>query len=160
MVLPQGCPSGDSSCPEERGDLFNNATSSTWKAQGYYHLILEENLGIDGVGYFGNDTVGLGIQGSGGPTLENQVVGGIATENYYLGVLGVNPKPINFTSLDEGQPSYISSLKEQSLIPSVSFGYTAGAQYSMSFASIVGHLTLILEHRIETSGWKLDFGWL
>ena len=129
VVLPLGCATGDTPCPDARGQLFSPNASSTWSQQGYYQLDIERNLDVTGDGEYGNDTLGLGIQGSNGPTLKNQVIGGIATDNYYLGMFGVNPKPTNFTNDDSGQASYMTSLKDQNLIPSLSFGYTAGAPY-------------------------------
>lgn len=75
--------------------------------------------------------MGLGIQGSGGPSLKDQVIGGIADERYYVGMLGLNHTPIRFPNLDGSRATYLSSLKEQNFIPSKSFGYTAGAQYRM-----------------------------
>ena len=90
---------------------------------------MEENLDIVGAGMFGNDTVSLAAPGSGGPTLQKQTVGGIAAQQFWLGMLGVNPKPTNFTNFTTQQPSYMTNLKEQDIIPSISFGYTAGNQY-------------------------------
>ena len=56
-------------------------------------------------------------------------------------MFGVNPKPTNYTSI-EGyrQDSYVTSLKKQNLIPSLSFGYTAGAPYRLK--KVYGSLTL------------------
>jgi hypothetical protein len=56
-----------------------------------------------------------------------------------FGVLGLGPKPTNFTDADVPQPSLMWSLKNQSMIPSMSFGFTAGAYYrgpSGSLASL------------------------
>ena len=89
---------------------------------------------------FGNDTLGLGIQGSGGPTLSDQIIGAYTSQELYLGMFGVNPASTNFTPQDEGRPSYLSTLKTQGLIPSLSFGYTAGAQYRLK--QVLGSLTL------------------
>ncbi|KAK5161623.1 hypothetical protein LTR04_004020 [Oleoguttula sp. CCFEE 6159] len=89
---------------------------------------------------YGYDTVGLGGVGEGGPTLKNMTVGGLAVNDFYLGIFGVNPKPTNFTSFAEGSPSYITTLRDQNLIPSVSFGYTAGARYRLR--SVLASLTL------------------
>lgn len=61
-------------------------------------------------------------------------VAGIATPNSYLGQFTVNPRPINFTDFNDPQPSYMTLLKEQNYIPSLSFGYTAGAQYRLKKA--------------------------
>ena len=96
---------------------------------------------MNGNGLWGNDTLGLGVQGSGGPTLNNQVIAGIVTDNFYIGMFGVNPKPTNYTSI-EGyrQDSYVTSLKKQNFIPSISFGYTAGAPYRQK--KVLGSLTL------------------
>ena len=116
---------------QDRGQTFNNESSSTWNVTGTFGLGIEGNLGLNAGGIFANDTVTLGIQGSGGPTLKNQIVAGIVSENYWLGQFGVNPQPTNYTALGDSQASYMSTLKQQNLIPSVSFGYTAGAPYRM-----------------------------
>lgn len=116
-------------------------TSSTWSPNGLWQLQNERNLGIFANGLFGNDTIGLGIQGSGGPTLQNQILATIGTEHFYLGMFAVNPKRTNYTGVTEqGQASYMTSLKEQNLIPSVSFGYTAGAPYRLK--KVLGNLVL------------------
>lgn len=89
---------------------------------------------------FGYDTVELGWQGSGGPSLDQQVVAGIATEEFYLGVFGLSPRPTNFTNFDSPKPSYLAVLKQRSMIPSFSWSYTAGNQYRLS--TVLGSLTL------------------
>lgn len=129
MVLPQGCAAGDKSCPTARGGIFNPNSSSTWSPYTYFELPIEKNLYGLVTGFFGNDTLNLTTQGSPGPSLENQVIGGLAVQKYYLGMLGVNPKATKVSASDSGQSSYITSLKAQNLIPSVSFGFTAGAAY-------------------------------
>lgn len=133
VVAPNGCPDSItkyiSECVDQRGGVFTNTSSSTWKAQGYYGILVEENLGINRTAFFGNDTISLGLPGSGGPTLENQVLGTTIAAEFSVGFFGVNPKPLNWTTMEHGQPSYITTLKEKNIIPSVSFGYTAGNQY-------------------------------
>ena len=131
VVLPEGCATKDSICKDQRGQIFSPNTSSTWQSYGAYELDSEGNLGLVGRGNFGNDTLGLGVQGSGGPTLPHQIIGGITTQNFFVGMFGVNPAPTNI-SIGGDQPSYMSSLKNQNLIPSLSVGYTAGAQYRTS----------------------------
>ena len=139
VVLPAGCNAGNDNCLNSRGLTFNPNTSSSWSQHGSYKLSTEQNLNLSAEATFGNDTLGLGIQGSGGPVLQNQVIGGFTDQGFYLGYFGVNSIPINFTA-QESQPSYISSLKNQNLIPSVSFGYTAGNQYRLK--QVLGSLTL------------------
>jgi len=142
VVTPQGCGKRDpTSCSDDRGGLFNSNKSSTWAQNGMYEIWNEQNLGMSEKGLWGNETVGLAVQGSGGPTLQNQVVAGIVTDNFYLGMFGVNPKPTNHTTFASGpQDSYMTGLKKQNLIPSTSFGYTAGAPYRLK--KVLGSLTL------------------
>jgi len=54
-----------------------------------------------------------------------------------FGMFGLGPKPTNFSDFNDPQPSYMWSLKNQSIIPSLSYGYTAGASYNSSLASLV-----------------------
>lgn len=142
VVLPQGCEAAADyeACAESRGWIFQSNESSTWEEKGIYDLWIQKNLGYGGNAIYGYDTVGLGGQGEGGPTLLNTTVGGFAVEDFYLGVFGVNPKPTNFTSFDNGSPSYMTLLKEQKHIPSLSFGYTTGARYR--FTGVLASLTL------------------
>ncbi|KXS94498.1 hypothetical protein AC578_4504 [Pseudocercospora eumusae] len=142
LVLPEGCQdaASQSACAESRGNVFYRNESSTWDEQGIYDLWIEKNLDYNGNAIYAYDTVALGGVGEGGPTLKNTTVGGLAVEHFYLGVLGVNPKPTNFTTFNQGSPSYMTLLKEQNYIPSLSFGYTAGAQYR--FTGVLASLTL------------------
>lgn len=134
VVLPEGCLRTDTICPDARGRIYNNNTSSTWSrlGGGYFELSVEQNLNSSVIGFYGRDTLGLGGQGSSGPSLPDQIIAGIGNELYYLGMLGVNRKPTDFGGVDGEKPSYIASLKAQGIIPSESFGYTAGAQYRES----------------------------
>ena len=138
VVLPQGCAAGDTSCPSARGGIFNPENSSTWSQYNYFELPIEQNLYVKVPGLFGNDTLSLGAQSGNRSSLENQVIGGIGEQKYYLylGMLGVNPKPTKLSAGDSGQSSYITSLKSQNIIPSVSFGFTAGAAYR-GFNSVI-----------------------
>lgn len=144
VVLPFGCPNAAdyNKCANSRGWIFNDTQSSTWDPIGNYSLWIEGNLGYTGGGHYAYETVGLGGQGEGGPTLTNTTVGGIGTYDFYLGHFGVNPKPTNFTDFNDPSPSYITKLKDQGLIPSLSFGYTAGAPYRFTSVGIKASLTL------------------
>lgn len=145
VVLPQGCTSRDpSNCETSRGGVFRPDQSDTWvqnnlSTSGTFSFGLESNLGYFSNAQYGYDTVTLGWQGSGGPSLQQQVVAGIATKDFYLGLFGVNPRPINFTNFDTLVPSFMSDLKNKSLIPSVSYAYTSGNQYRLNkvFASLI-----------------------
>lgn len=140
-----GCLSTDpSSCPNSRGGLVNVNSSSTWQDQGIYALGDEQNLPdyIDQYdnGDYGLETLGVGIAGSGGVRMDGMVVAAIATKDWYIGNLGVNQQPTNFSSFTNPHPSYLRSLKSAGKIPSLTYAYTAGNQYRNK--KVFGSLTL------------------
>ena len=83
--------------------------------------------------------MGLGIQGSGGPVLPDQIVAAFSTDDFYLGFIGVNPAPTTLQQ-EQQKASYLTTLKNQNMIPSLSFGYTAGNKYRLK--QVLGSLTL------------------
>ncbi|MCJ1404387.1 hypothetical protein MMC11_007612 [Xylographa trunciseda] len=133
VVLDEVC-SGQpdtSSCAEARGMTFNLNQSSTWKDQGIFDLYVEGNLNFTGNGEYGLDTVGLGLTSDIGPAVEGQVVAGIETTEFDFGILGLNVQPTNFTNFNNPVPSFFQTLVDQKLIPSLTWSYTAGNQYSL-----------------------------
>ena len=96
------------------------------------------------MGQFGYDTLGVpGQSGVANVSLEHQVVAGIATNTYYLGNLGLSSQNITFgTATSDSSPSFLGSLKNENLIPSLSFGYTAGASYRKA----TSHLDFVANH--------------
>ena len=78
-------------------EAFNYNESSTFTSQGTYELFLEKNLNYTGAGRFGLDTVGLGLQGEGGPTLDQQLLAVYHTQDFYYGLFGLHPKTTNLT---------------------------------------------------------------
>jgi hypothetical protein len=127
-----------------RGGTFNSSTSSTWNKGGTFYINsdgvgLEANLGYKIGAKFGQETVGLGYtDGAYGPVLTKQTVAGFATTSpMYLGLFGLNPEPVNYTTIGNfSAPSYLSSLKAQDVIPSLSWSYTAGAHYRLKAGSL------------------------
>jgi hypothetical protein len=89
-------------------------------------LYVEETLGYHGQGDYGLDTVGLGW-GSDVPSVANQVIAGIATPQFYLGSLGLDIRPFNFSNLQHPIPSLLGTLVERRMLPSASWAYTAGS---------------------------------
>lgn len=119
-------------CADTRGGLFNRAGSTTWTDQQIWPLEAEKNLGFTcctkehyNAGNYGLDTLGISSKSEGNITLDQQVVAAIATKEFYLGNLGLSPRAVN----KNFGPSFLRSLKDQEKIPSLSFGYTAGAVY-------------------------------
>ncbi|KAK4546905.1 hypothetical protein LTR36_001637 [Oleoguttula mirabilis] len=125
-----GCPAGYvDDCADSRGALFLSNESLTWVPNSIFSFDLEDNLGRDTTGNAGFDTVGLGWQGSGAPTALHSIVFSIADSQYWIGELGLNPRPTNFTTFTDPQLSLMQLLKNNNTIPSLSYGYTAGNQY-------------------------------
>lgn len=74
--------------------------------------------------------MGVGWQGSSGVTvLNHQVFAGFAMQKFWLGLFGLNPRPVNFTDFNDPQASFVQTLRNRSMIPSLSWSYTAGAKY-------------------------------
>lgn len=103
-------------------------------------LLVESGLGVSGNAYYGFDTINPGLPGSDLPTVQNQVIAGIGTNEFWLGSLGLSPYPFNFSDFTEPQPSLLSTFFNQSLIPSLSWSYTAGAYYKSP--PVLGSLNL------------------
>ncbi|KAH6621856.1 aspartic peptidase domain-containing protein [Boeremia exigua] len=133
----------DPDCEYNRGYVFNISQSRSWAAQGYYSLWIGGTYGIEGNGFYGYDAVGLGLPGEEGPAVANTTIGTLRTPEFWLGHLGLHPKSTNFSAnlIDTPPvPSYMTRLFKQGNIPSISFGYTAGARYHD--AIFLGSLTL------------------
>jgi hypothetical protein len=128
-----------SDCAVSRGQLFSYNDSSTWDDMGVYYINgdgvgLEANLGYSQTAEFGLETLGIGlVGGSSGPTLDNQTVAGFVTSSpFYLGIFGLNNQPVNYSTYENySVPSFITTLKSENIIPSISWSYTAGAKYRL-----------------------------
>lgn len=108
---------------------FQANASSTWSEIGIYPISLGSNFGLSGNGKLGYDTAGLGTGSSvNNVELKKHVVFPYATPNPWIGQLGLSQFPMNVS--DSQTPhSFLSRLKEEGHIPSLSFGYQTGAIY-------------------------------
>lgn len=143
LVDPQGCIDGDlSNCTEARGGFYHRADSST--SQGLsssdsssgkfknFALQAESNLGMTNnsdVGTYGFDTVEIGRPGNGSISVTPaQVIATVATKDFFLGNLGLSARRVS--AIGSGSsPGLLTSLNDGNYIPSLSYGYTAGAAY-------------------------------
>ena len=88
------------------------------------------NLGYSDNATYGLDTLALGLSNANGsPQIESQVVAAFATNHYYIGLFGLGHQGVNFTGYSNPNVTFLTTLKEQNMIPSLSWGYTAGAIY-------------------------------
>lgn len=138
MIVPQGCKSTDSQdCVALRGGIgghlfdynlssswVNNTANLTWG--NIYPLGVGTALGYFELAELGFDNVALGLDY---PTLENQTVAGVMAKDTYLGFFGIAPRASNFSGMENPIPSYMENLRNKSMIPSLSWAYTAGNQY-------------------------------
>ena len=143
-ILPEGCTSQDPrNCADLRGAIFAPNRSSSWNGLGLYGLTLPEEqplgYGIN-AGSFGFENVTFGFPDSTFPAASRQVIAGIATEDFYTGVIGLSSRAVNLTTFTDPYPSLLASLKSQGIIPSLTWGYTAGAYFKQPTA--FGSLTL------------------
>ena len=139
-MKPSGCPKGNSpyNCVDIRGGVYNYNKSSSWKDIGEFALGPNEiELGYNDAAEWGFDTVALGgNNATGTQALEKQVVAAFESYDFAFGSFGISDHPTNFTNFTDPQPSFLSSLHSEKLIPSLSWGYTAGARYRM-FAHLI-----------------------
>ncbi|KAL8772835.1 MAG: hypothetical protein Q9209_002180 [Squamulea sp. 1 TL-2023] len=143
VVSEQGCPANaPMECKDFRGDLFAVEDSRTWIGQGNKSLDIGTNLYHPNAAAFGLDTVALGFTDTnGGPTLENQVLAAITGSEFMLGTFGLGSQPTNLTNFSDPHPSFLGHLYDQHLIPSLSWGYTAGAMYHAGWKGALASLT-------------------
>ncbi|KAI0171774.1 acid protease [Hypoxylon sp. FL1284] len=131
VVEKGGCSPSKSNyalCTSARGGVFDTSASKSWSPLGAWQLGLEY-LGIGGNGDYGMETVVVYDSVRRWQTsFDKQVVGGINETGYYTGLFGLGITPGRFNDVVAQSP--VASLVEQSgVIPSHSYGYTAGAYY-------------------------------
>ena len=126
VIGPEGC-DGTSTCQQERGGLFYKGQSTTWSTlgAGYYELDFDTQLGDSGYALYGLDNVDLSDE----ITVSSQIVAILNSTEFWLGSLGLGIQSSRFEGTTN-QLTFLSSLGEtEGLIPSHSYGYTAGAYY-------------------------------
>lgn len=159
VIEPEGC-TDPSNCTDTRGGPFDKIKSSSWITKAPYALGAESNLGYTANydnGNYGFDAVGVGKPGAGNVSVDGQVVAGILTNDFWLGNLGLASRPMIFGSDNDPRPSFISSLQNRSLIPSLAYGFTAGAYYRKIR---IHHPFLLNLISCRWSGRKLNSRWL
>lgn len=149
VKINSSCTEGnDSDCANLRGKTFAPNASSTYINKGIFNLYAELNFTTQyDRAYYGFDTLGFGLDSS-GFSIDKQIIASTNTDDYFLGLLGIDPQPTNFTNFDDPTPSLFTTLMNQKLIPSLSYSYTAGAQYRKQLQCSIEVLALI-SNRIQ-----------
>lgn len=140
-------------CRRNRGNLFLANESTTWENVGAYDLGFNPQVEDSGLGYYGYDKITLN-----GHVVPDQVIAIVKDTRYWLGYMGLGIKETNFK--DANKLTLLSSLvQNQSLIPSHSYGYTAGASYrESSFHTFWICNSIITVYRFERST-SISYTW-
>ncbi|KAI0144680.1 aspartic peptidase domain-containing protein [Xylariaceae sp. FL1272] len=122
-----GC--GSALCQEARGGVYNTSASSSWYSMGLWQLGLKY-CGINANGDYGKETVVVYNSVKRWQTSLNKlVVAALNDTSVYDGFFGLGIMAGNFNGTVAQGP--ITDLVEKSgLIPSHSYGFTAGAYYA------------------------------
>jgi hypothetical protein len=154
VPIPEGCSSDDpDDCPDRRGvEAFGGAKSrgydaaqsSASKLIGLYDMQLgsvdiKNSYGDKFSNHsakYGYDSIGLGPSSDDSLMLSPEVVGGVADKQFFLGGFGLSLNPNNFGS--GALPTFLSLVPNSTFrpIPSLSYGYTAGASYRKCFSLV------------------------
>jgi hypothetical protein len=151
VMWPGSCLESDpEDCPSLRGiGIFNGEqstgflsnASSSWSSIGQYEVDLEQALNLTANAAFGFDTVSLGpaAESTSNLALEGQVVAGVPDLDYFTGHI---PLGVPESSFGGGNAidAFLPTLRNKTLIPSLSFAYTAGAKYRLK--SVFGQLII------------------
>ena len=135
VVGPGGC-DGTFTCQQERGGLFTSELSSTWHSLGDYELDFDSELGDSGSAEYGLDTIALDDVIS----LPGQIIGVLNTTDSWLGQLGLGVHLTRFAGTVNRLTLLSSLVEDAGIIPSHSYGYTAGAWYRLK--NVPASLTL------------------
>lgn len=153
VVVSLGCQNAPSNCSDARGGTFGLEDSRTWSnksgANSIFKLSAEANLQLDINALYGFDTVQIGSPGKSNATVDHQVVAGIVAPDLYLGSLGLHNRIVVFQDDQLSQPSFISLLNSNKQIPSLSYGFTAGASYRKGTSSQSVNSCLCDTNRIQ-----------
>lgn len=138
-MLEEGCTLANPSMTEcfySRGNTFARNESSSWLTSrlangGLFELLMisEAELGLEGNAFFGFDTMSFNTSSGDSVEMSDQLVAGIATNDFWLGFFPLSPIAMNFTDMDQSVPSLLASLVDQARIPSRSWAYSTGAYY-------------------------------
>lgn len=107
---------------------FQTNASSSWDQIGIYELFAGGDL-LNSLetGLYGLDMVSVANSKS---LVSKQMVAGIATQDFWLGSLGLSRQSSDFSVANESIPSFLEVMKTQNYTPSASYGLAIGVSYS------------------------------
>ena len=122
-------------CVASRGGVYTPDDSHYWAPMGTWSLGLEY-LRYGGNGLYGTDLLST-ISEVDDKTfaMTGSIIATLNTTDYYLGYMGMGINQGNFDRVVADSP-LTQAVKGFGLIPSYSYGYTAGAYYSESWSMV------------------------
>ncbi|KAJ9608172.1 hypothetical protein H2200_007160 [Cladophialophora chaetospira] len=143
---PGGVSSSTADCKDVRGNLFDRTKSTSFHFVNWTDLPLKPEHYIYGgqieTSFLGFDNITLGWSDRGTTPLPNMTIFPYYSNDFPIGTFGLNNYSDNW-NVDTPLPNLLSTLREQNLIPSRSWGYLAGAVYRKNFTTLsAGSLTL------------------
>lgn len=132
-------------CPESRGTLYDNSSAS-YKPVGIYDMtsnnVIRKFRTEELEGQLGMEDIRFGYQQNGietSPTANQTLIVELADQKLtWMGMLGLDSSGVNlsdFFPFEAPTKSWISQLKDASVIPSKSWAYTAGSVNGKNFNS-------------------------
>ncbi|KAF4985573.1 hypothetical protein FGRMN_11162 [Fusarium graminum] len=127
-VGPGGCLPKEPHCTAARGGVYNPQESRDWSSLGIWQLGLSY-LGYGGNGDYGRDLFTMQSPLSDKPyNMDDVLIATINSTSYLNGLFGLGITQGNFNGTVADSP-LTQAVEQYGLIPSYSFGYTAGAHY-------------------------------
>lgn len=130
-----GCRPREPHCTTARGGIFRPEQSSGWSDMGIW------SLGLEYLGYGGNGDYGLdllefqGAQSGADFSMESTLIADFNSTDYFLGYFGLGLTQANFDGVVAKSP-LTQAVETYGLVPSYTYGYTAGAHYRNTPASL------------------------
>ncbi|KAG9257344.1 aspartic peptidase domain-containing protein [Emericellopsis atlantica] len=130
-----GCYPNEPHCSSARGGLYDPMQSKDWHDMGTWQLGLD-HLNHSANGRYGLDALQIEPTDSEkGLSMKQALTSAYNSTDYYLGIFGLGITQGNFGDVVAKSP-LTAAVEDYGLFPSYSYGYTAGAHYHNTPASI------------------------
>ncbi|KAL1597725.1 hypothetical protein SLS60_008211 [Paraconiothyrium brasiliense] len=152
-ILPYTTGWCDTDCAASRGvgivngnqepGLVISPDSTTWKGTGTFNLSIPALYNVtDNGGIAGLDYLGIGKGSKDSWVAQDVLIAGSTSEDFYLGQFGLSAGATNPGGGQGAIASFIQKFNNTGVIPSVSYGYAAGAKYKRNNVGVLGSLVL------------------
>lgn len=144
------CSITDQTCITLRGGIFLNGSSTTWQSIGEYEMGYSELLQETPTAPYGLDVLAL----SDTLSASGQIIALVDDINHWIGNFGLNVQNSRFSGDSNSLPFLSTLVQNLSVVPSHSYGYSAGASYYAG--GVAGSLTF---GGVDTSRYQDSKTW-